>query len=409
MAVLVECPTCHRKQSLKNKICITNVRDADGTISQCGRDLERARKRNEANYWIKIHRRNEQPWRRIGPSLTVAREEHARIKAAVIDERFSPRSKSQKLKEFFESTFVPDRENNEKITIAKDKERFANHLEKRYGKRLLKEITVDDIEKYKTTRRKEGAKNATINRELALLKSIFNLAIKHRKVEANPVAIAGSLTEPDSIGIALNRLQAAIFLDACNVETRPIFDFLMASGVRLSRALNLEWSQIDHEKKLIRIPGRKNKPPVDVPMSDWISDILRSVVRVEESPYVFCHLDGQRVGKQFSNINNGFWRAQAKARIKYKDNTGLEMPKFRIHDLRHTCRTWLAEKGVTDGISSRILGHETPEMSYRYNHPEHQAKLEALNRISRPVLDAQEFMVTNVVTTPSINEKRLTP
>ena len=409
MAVLVECPCCHRKQALKNKTCITKIKDADGNISPCGHDLERARRKNKANYWVKIHRKGEQPWRRIGPSLTTAREEHARIMAALIDERFSPRSKSPHLKDFFESAFIPDRENNGKITIAKDKERFKNHLGKRYSKRLLKEITVDDIEKYKTARRKEGAKNSTINRELALLKSIFNLAIKLRKVDMNPVSIAGSLTEPDSIGIALNRLQAAIFLDACNVETRPIFDFLMASGVRLSRALNLKWTQIDNEKKLIRIPGRKNKPPVDVPMSNWISDILRSAVRVEESPYVFCHLDGQRVGKHFSNINNGFWRAQKKARIKYKDCTGLEMPKFRIHDLRHTCRSWLADQGVSDRVSDLILGHETPEMSYRYNHPEHQAKLEALNKISRPVLDASEFMVTNMVITPSSNEKRLTP
>ena len=40
MAILAECPYCHKKQATKNKLCF------------CGMDLDKAKENKKVNYWI---------------------------------------------------------------------------------------------------------------------------------------------------------------------------------------------------------------------------------------------------------------------------------------------------------------------------------------------------------------------
>jgi hypothetical protein len=40
MAILAECPTCHKKQAVKNRICV------------CGADLVKAKKLQKVRYWV---------------------------------------------------------------------------------------------------------------------------------------------------------------------------------------------------------------------------------------------------------------------------------------------------------------------------------------------------------------------
>ncbi len=64
-----------------------------------------------------------------------------------------------------------------------------------FGDRKLSEITVGDIDTYKSRRLNEGAKPATLNRELSLIRHLFNLARKwHRSFGENPVSQSGLLS-----------------------------------------------------------------------------------------------------------------------------------------------------------------------------------------------------------------------
>ena len=96
MAVYVECPKCHRKQSLKNEQC-----------RSCRLDLVSLRKKNKAAYWVYLRYRGKQVWERIGPSLTVARDQEKIIKVQLVKDEYSPVQKKEKLKPFFEKYFLP--------------------------------------------------------------------------------------------------------------------------------------------------------------------------------------------------------------------------------------------------------------------------------------------------------------
>ena len=67
MAVLAECPGCHNKQALKNKVC------------SCGEDLDKIKRSNKVNYWI-VYRLPEgkQKKEMIGTSIEEARDANAK-------------------------------------------------------------------------------------------------------------------------------------------------------------------------------------------------------------------------------------------------------------------------------------------------------------------------------------------
>jgi integrase len=75
-------------------------------------------------------------------------------------------------------------------------------------------------------------------------------------------------------------------------------------------------------------------------------------------------------------VKNSFSRACKRAHIK----------DFRIHDLRHTCATWLVTAGVPLSEVRDLLGHSSVVVTERYAHlaPENvRAAVEKLSNRSR--------------------------
>ena len=74
----------------------------------------------------------------------------------------------------------------------------------------------------------------------------------------------------------------------------------------------------------------------------------------KESEWVFAKADGERLG----NLREGFKSACTSARIT----------NFRIHDLRHTCASWMVSEGVPLLDVKEVLGHSTVKMTDKYAH-----------------------------------------
>lgn len=83
----------------------------------------------------------------------------------------------------------------------------------------------------------------------------------------------------------------------------------------------------------------------------------RARYRAEFCPaslWVFSHRNGERVG----NVQNGFQAACKRA----------EILNFRVHDLRHTCASWMVQHGVPLSEVRDVLGHAGIVMTERYAH-----------------------------------------
>jgi len=256
MAIYAECPKCHRKQSLKNTRCRALVKGKiSGARKLCNYDLHGGRKKNQVGYWVYLRYRGKQVWERIGPNLTMAREQEARTRAQLVDDEYrSAVDKRTKLKDFFEKDFLPWAK-REKKTWEKDQRNFKIHILKYFGEHIkFQDIAVEHVEAFKGFRLSEKAKPATVNKDLALLKTIYNKAAKWGKYRGqNPVSLAGLLPERNEhVAQFLSEENANKLLNALPAETRPIFEFCLATGIRIGNVLNLRWDQIDTANRIIR-------------------------------------------------------------------------------------------------------------------------------------------------------------
>ena len=239
-----------------------------------------------------------------------------------------------------------------------------------YGNKKLSEITPKDVDDYKALRLRD-ARPATVNREIATLRQIFNLAKRWKKFFGeNPVSISKLLPEHNQKERILTYEEEMRLLDACNEYLRPIIVTALHTGMRKTEILTLNWSNIDLENGLITIDqtNTKSKKTRRIPINSTMRILLKEQwLRTGQGPfrneYVFISKTGTPY-KFHTSIKGAFERVCKNAEI-----TGL-----RFHDLRHTAATRMIEAGASIVAVSKILGHSDIKMTMRYSHPDNSLK-----------------------------------
>ena len=363
MGLLVECPRCRRRLSIKKDSC-----------PKCG--LSGLKKRPGKVYWIEYYdtegrRRRE----KIGLSKEAAEARLAEIKRLKAEKRFIPGKfqGSMRLGEFYLKHYLPYCEKHNRPRWVKRKQDvWRLYFAPFFGAETrLKDITPAKVEAYKQWRLSQGVSGPTANRELAILKNAFSLAEKWGFAETNPVKKVKFFEENKDRWYFLTKEEARRLLDQCPPETRPVFEFLLATGLRLSNVLNLRWNQIDLKNRTLRIEASstKGKKELVLPLSSWAIRILDRIPRHIRSPYVFCKPNGQ----PYKDLHDGFKSALRRA--------GLPTT-IRIHDLRHTFASWAIQAGVDIKTLKDLLGHATLEMVLRYAHLDLSSKLRAVDKVN---------------------------
>jgi hypothetical protein len=128
--------------------------------------------------------------------------------------------------------FLNERRINSSGPITKLEARIANHLEPFFGRRRMADISTMHIRAYTAERKKAGAANGTINRELTILKRMFSLAIQADRLVRKPhipLLVENNTRtgffEPDAIASVIAHLPEAI---------RPIVRFAYITGWRVN-------------------------------------------------------------------------------------------------------------------------------------------------------------------------------
>ena len=188
-----------------------------------------------------------------------------------------------------------------------DVQRHARlHLEPFFGRRCMAAITTADVRRYVARRQDEGAKNATINRELAVLKRAFTLAI-----------VAGTLASRPHIALLREENVRRGFFEAgefASVRRRlppdlaDFVSFLYITGWRWrSEAARLRWTNVALDAGEVRLdPGTTKSGDGRVfPFTAELRALLerrRTMTREHERelgrvvPQVFTRSNGQPLG-----------------------------------------------------------------------------------------------------------------
>ena len=135
-------------------------------------------------------------------------------------------------------------------------------IKKRYA---VTDSSESDIENYLKYLKSINLSNSSINRKLSSLKHFFNYLSKTKLLKSNPVLnISGpkkSKALPKSLSIIdVNSLiEAPDCTNFIGLRDRAMIELMYATGVRISELINLEYSNIDLNRSLIKVMGREEK------------------------------------------------------------------------------------------------------------------------------------------------------
>lgn len=231
-----------------------------------------------------------------------------------------------------------------------------------FGDMSLVRITPDDVLKYMIEREKQVSA-ATVNREIAVLKTMFNKAIEWEKygVERNPVKKVSFLEEESRRERILTPGEMEELLKKSQTSWRghlPLFLVIaLNTGMRKREILTLKWEHVDFKNRYLVVTKERSKSgkPRKVDMNSVVEEELRKAKRQGE--YVFYN---SKTGSHISHLAAPFKRVCKKA--------GIE--DLTIHDLRHTAASYLVNHCGVDVVTvSKILGHSKIETTMKYLHP----------------------------------------
>lgn len=232
----------------------------------------------------------------------------------------------------------------------------------------LDKINRDLIETTMTN--KPQAKPATINRYLALIRSILTKA--HREWEwIDKVPPFRMRPEPKHRVRWLSQEEAKRLLSCLPQHLADAAEFTLATGLRQSNCLNLQWSQIDMARKIawIYADQAKGKKDLAVPLNQSAIKILQRRFS-KHHLHVFTY-----AGKPLKGVDSETWkRTLKKANIK----------NFRWHDLRHTWATWHIMAGTDLRTLMELGGWSSYEMVLRYAHMSRHRLHDAAHNIDHP-------------------------
>ena len=139
------------------------------------------------------------------------------------------------------------------------------------------------------------------------------------------------------------------------------------TGLRKNELLRAEWTHVDWERRELRIPETKSGRVHYMPLTPPALALLNDLPQVEGNPYIFV---GHVNGRHLVNIDKP-WR-------RIRKTAGVE--DVRLHDLRRTVGSWLAQSGASLHLIGRVLNQSTQAATAVYAHFGQDHLREALDR-----------------------------
>ena len=246
------------------------------------------------------------------------------------------------------------------------------------GRRRLDEITQDDVMSLRRRLIDEGLSPSSVNRHLATLRSLLNLALKWQLYEGrNPAASPGMLPEVHRDRY-LTADQTQALVRALDLEpdrdAAAALALLVVTGARKNEVLRTTWDLVDLDRGMLAVPRSKNGRPRYIPLSPIAVLVLQrqALRRVADNPHVFP--SRRRPGRSLENLR-GAWQ-----RVKRVAGLSTEL---RIHDLRHSFASALANAGTPLYEIGTVLGHRQLSTTTRYAHHAPQRLVETAAAAAR--------------------------
>lgn len=286
------------------------------------------------------------------------------------------------------------------------------HLIPALGRHKLSKLNAQHVASYMSDKQAAGASGAAVNYHRSVLRIALNQAMRWDLVGRNVAALTQPRSHEAKQALPLSAKEADAFLTATRGERlEALYSVALSLGLRQGEALGLCWQDVDLDdgtlsvryqlqvlkgvSKLVEPKTRKSRRTLPIPdvVLQSIKEHRRAQLaerllagsrwggagqpaadpRAEREPWdlVFCSTIGTPLDP--SNVTKHYKQMLAKAKLDER----------RYHDLRHSCTSFLAARGVAQRVVMEILGHsQLSTTSQIYTHPDPDQLREATGRMS---------------------------
>jgi site-specific recombinase XerD len=342
-------------------------------------------------FWIryvdqfgKLHRE------KVGPK-SLAKAAYRKRKTEIREGKFFPEKIQRRREMLFHDMaklYLEEHAKVNKRSWKTDEERLKRLIE-RFGDRRLSGITRQDVERLRAVLAQELS-HATVNRYMALLKTVFNKAIEWGKTKYNPVQGIKQFKETHRIRFLTDeeeeRLEAVF-----HKEYWPWLEVAFHTGMRRAEQFELSWENVNFQTRTLTIMLSKHGEIRHIPMNDRVMEILRSLPSRLNSPWVFTSSNGETPMDANNFVRRIFMPALRKAEIK----------DLRWHDLRHTFASRLVMDGADLRTVQELMGHKTIVMTMKYAHLSPGHRMDTVQRLVGNRTDTRTDTTTKKESTPN--------
>jgi integrase len=235
-------------------------------------------------------------------------------------------------------------------------------IKRNFSSLPIDSITAQHVDKFISSRRKDGVGNRTINRDLAVLSHMFAWAIKREYLEQNPVDKIERLEEIEWVGERPDESIVDRIIQQVTPRAIPVFSFIRETGCRRGEAITLKHSQVDFARAIVTFHANtKNGKSRQVPLTEAALIAISSVPRHGET--VFYHPDTL---KKWTGDSIAIPWERARARVMVGEGDQAKPSGLRIHDLRHAFGIKLAEQGCPMHYISEVMGHHSIDFTRKH-------------------------------------------
>lgn len=253
-----------------------------------------------------------------------------------------------------------------------------------FGNHHLHKVSSFTVKHYVRQRFDEGAKLASINRELATLSHLFTMAVSWKWMKAdNRPAIEKETEAQKQIDILDADQQRDLMRGAIGDQDPQTWLFVaigINTAMRHSEILRIRWDQINFATMKIHLPTAKAGQR-EQPMTKALAEMLKKerLERDDQKGWLFPATRSHSKTPNRQSMEDQFARAVVRA--------GLDPTKVTPHTMRHTAITRLVQSGVDLPTIQRISGHKTLTALMRYVHLTGSHIDDAIAKIDSPLPD----------------------
>lgn len=218
-----------------------------------------------------------------------------------------------------------------------------------------------DIDAFLAEQRDQKKATSSISRLITSLRKFYQWLVRQNIQKLNPMLEIDSPKKRRTLPVALtvnevnNLLEQPDTKKQLGLRDRALLETLYATGIRVSELINLKFTDLHEELKLVKVFGKGSKERL-IPISEvalsWIDSYKEKVrdpliLKIgKNTDFIFLNSRGRSLTRQ------AVWQI-----IKHYCKMAGIQKNVTPHTLRHTFATHLLENGADLRVVQEILGH----------------------------------------------------